>query len=366
VSDDQDKHGKTEAPTEKKLSDAIEKGNTPFSREIVSLASLLAMIAALTLMLPEMVFSVTSALAQQFALMDQPVLNSPGDTSRLFQGLIVAVLFKVAPLLVLLAVGGVAGSLLQNIPSAASERVAPDWSRLSPGKNLSKIIGKEALVEFAKAAVKFAVLAALIYFVLKAKISAVFNIGLAEPSAIPGVLLVTVLDILAPITILILVLAVVDLVWTRLKWWNDLKMTRQEQKEEHKNAEGDPLLKQRRRMIAQKRLKGRMMADVPKATLVVVNPTHFAVAMRYVAAEGGAPVVLAKGLDLVALKIRELSEEHKVPIVENKPLARSLYAATEVGDMIPPEYYKAVAEVIHFVERRRQLASNAKGSRSSL
>ncbi len=366
MSDDQDKHSKTEAPTEKKLSDAVEKGNTPFSREIVSLASLLAIIAALTLMLPEVVLSVTRALAQQFASLDQPVLNSPGDTSMLFKGLIDTVLFKVAPLLVLLALGGVAGSLLQNIPSAAGDRVAPDWSRLSPAKNLSKIIGKEALIEFAKAGAKFAALATLIYFVLKAKISAVFNIGLAEPSAIPGVLQTTVLDILSPITILILILAVADLVWTRLKWWNDLKMTRQEQKDEHKNAEGDPLLKHRRRMIAQKRLKIRMMADVPRATLVVVNPTHFAVAMRYVAAEGGAPVVLAKGLDLVALKIRELSEQHKVPIVENKPLARSLYAATEVGDMIPAEYYKAVAEVIHFVERKRQLASKPRGSKSSL
>jgi flagellar biosynthesis protein FlhB len=199
-------------------------------------------------------------------------------------------------------------------------------------------------------------LAIIAFIALSDKLRDLVSIGLGDPASIPGVLRRVGLDILTSTTIFIFLLAIADVVWTRLKWWDDLKMTRQELKDEHKTAEGDPLVKQKRKAIALKRSRSRMLADVPKATLVVVNPTHFAVAMRYVPAEGGAPVVLAKGLDVLALKIRELSDTHKIPIVENKPLARSLYGACEVGDVIPAEYYRAVAEVMHFVERRRQLS----------
>ena len=360
MSDQPDKESKTESPTEKKLSDALEKGNTPFSREIVSLGSLLAMIAAVTMVIPAMVLALTTTLRSYFEAMNQAALETPSDAAVLLKGLMQSVLIALVPVLMLIALGGVVGSLVQNIPSASWDRVAPNWDRLSPGKNINKIIGKEALVEFAKTTAKFLALSVLIYIVLKNKISDLFNIGLGDPSAIPDVIQKTALDILTPTAIFVLLLAIADMVWTRIKWWNDLKMTRQEQKDEYKNAEGDPQLKQKRRMVAQKRLKTRMMADLPKATLVVVNPTHFAVAMRYVPEEGGAPIVLAKGLDLVALKIRELCEEHKIPIVENKPLARSLFSSCEVGEMIPAEYYKAVAEVIHFVERRRQLTNSSR------
>ncbi len=358
MSDAADKDSKTEAPTEKKVSEAVEKGNTPFSREMVSLGSLLAIIALLGLNLSTSADILTRTLRLGFASLEQPVLQSPSDAANYLTQVMAAVLAIVVPALVLCAVGGIAGSLVQNIPSASWDRVAPKMSRLSPQKNLTRIIGKEAIVEFAKTSAKFIALSILVYFVLKGKLSDFFNSGLMDPSAIPAALLKTVRDIVVPTTVFVLLLAIVDLVWTRLKWWDDLKMTRQEQKDEHKNAEGDPHLKQKRRMIAQKRLKNRMMADIPKATMIIVNPTHYAVAMRYIASEGGAPLVLAKGLDLVALKIREVSATHKIPIVENRALARSLYSSCEIGDMIPPEYYKAVAEIIHFIERRRQLGNN--------
>jgi flagellar biosynthesis protein FlhB len=355
MNDDADKESKTEAPTEKKVFEAVEKGNTPFSREIVSLGSLLAIVALLGLYLSSSAEVLTRTLRIGFASLDQPVLQSPSDAANYLTQLMAAVLTTIVPALVLCALGGIVGSLIQNIPSATWDRVAPKFSRLSPQKNLSRIMGKEALIEFAKTSAKFIALSSLVYYVLKGKLSDILNAGLADPSVIPEALRKTTIDIVAPTAVFVMLLAIADLVWTRLKWWNDLKMTRQEQKDEFKNAEGDPLLKQKRRMIAQKRLNNRMMADVPKATMIIVNPTHYAVAMRYHASEGGAPVVLAKGLDLVALKIREISETHKIPIIENKPLARSLYGSCEVGDMIPPEYYKAVAEIIHFIERKRQL-----------
>jgi flagellar biosynthesis protein FlhB len=366
LSDQPDKESKTEAPSEKKVSDAVEKGNTPFSREIVSLGSLVAIVAVLSLTMSSASDSLTQTLRIRFATLDQSAFQTPSEAAIMLMNLMQNVLMVVVPVLVLFAMGGIVGSLVQNIPSASWDRVSPKMNRLSPSKNLSRIIGKEAVIEFMKTAAKFAALCILIYVVLKGKINELLNIGLGDPAAVPRVLQQTALDIVTPTAIFVLFLAIIDLVWTRIKWWNDLKMTRQEQKDEHKNAEGDPHLKQKRRMIAQRRLKSRMMADVPKATLVVVNPTHFAVAMRYVADEGGAPIVLAKGLDLVALKIREISEEHKIPVVENKSLARSLYGSCEVGEMIPPEYYKAVAEVMHFIEKKRQLGNGPRGAGTTI
>ncbi len=360
MSDQPERDSKTEAPSEKKLSEAVEKGNTPFSREIVSLGSLVAIISVFTLTLPSTVEVLTRTLHANFASIEQVVLQSPSEAAILLKNTMQSVLFLVVPVFLLFAAGGVVGSLVQNVPSASWDRVSPKWDRLSPSKNINRIVGKEAVIEFAKTTAKFFALCILIFVVLRSKIIDVFNLGLGDPSMIPAVLQKTTLDILTPTAIFVLLLAIADMVWTRLKWWNDLKMTRQEQKDEHKSAEGDPIMKQKRRMIAQKRLKSRMMADVPRATLVVVNPTHYAIAMRYIANEGGAPIVLAKGLDLVALKIRELSEHHKLPVVENKILARSLYGSCEVGEMIPPEYYKAVAEVIHYVERKRQLGDGTR------
>ena len=360
MSDEPDKESKTEAPTEKKTSEAIEKGNTPFSRELVSLGTLLTIILVLSLTLSSTVPQLTHTLRLSFSAVDQMNLDSPNEAMLLLSNLMKNILVLLVPVLLLFAIGGVIGSLIQNVPSATWDRVAPKMQRVYPTSNLKRIIGKEAIIEFLKTSAKFVALCILTYVVLKEKIFDLFNIGLGEPAAIPTVLQQTALDIVKPAAVFVLLLAIVDVVWTRIKWWNDLKMTRQEQKDEHKSAEGDPLFKQKRRMIAQNRLKTRMMADVPKATLVVVNPTHYAVAMRYVPLEGGAPVVLAKGLDLVALKIKEISASHNIPIVENKPLARSLFGSCEVGEMIPPEYYKAVAEVIHFIDRKQKL-SGGKG-----
>jgi flagellar biosynthesis protein FlhB len=355
VSDEVDKESRTEAPSDKKMSDAVEKGNTPFSRELVSLGSLLAIIALLGLNITHVADELMRTLRIGFANLDQPLLQTPSDAANYLSQQLTSVLRVLVPALLLCALGGILGSLVQNIPSATWERVAPKMNRLSPQRNLTRIVGKEALIEFAKTSAKFIALSILVYTVLKGKLADVLDAGLVDPALIPGILRKTSMDIVVPTTVFILLLSVIDMVWTRTKWWEDLKMTRQEQKDEHKSSEGDPHFKQKRRMIAQKRLKSRMMADVPKATVIIVNPTHYAVAMRYVASEGGAPIVLAKGLDLVALRIREISEEHKIPVIENKPLARSLYGSCEIGEMIPPEYYKAVAEIIHFIDRRRQL-----------
>jgi flagellar biosynthesis protein FlhB len=366
MSEAPDKESKTEVPTERRLSEAVEKGNTPFSREAVSLGSLLAILLALQTLLPSLAQNLLQGLASRFGALEQFSLATGADVTRHLSAHLLLLFAVLAPCLLLVALGGIAGSLAQNSPSAVAERVMPKWERLSPANNFKRIMGREALVEAAKLLVKFAVLVGVAYFVLRSRIMQALTAGFQDPRSVPEELRHASAQILGAVTAAILVLAVVDMIWTRLKWWNDLRMTRQEQKEEFKNSEGDPLFKGRRRMLAQKRLKTRMLADMPRATFVVANPTHFAVALRYVPAEGGAPLVIAKGLDHLALKIREISGEHAIPVVENKPLARSLYGSCEVGSMIPPEHFRAVAEVIHFIERRKSLASSRRTSSSRL
>jgi flagellar biosynthetic protein FlhB len=160
--------------------------------------------------------------------------------------------------------------------------------------------------------------------------------------------------ILAAICIATALLMSADVFWSRFHWKQQLRMTRQEVKDEVKQAEGDPLVKSKLRSLAMDRSRKRMMAAVPRATLVIANPTHFAIALRYVREEGGAPMVLAKGKDIIALKIREIAEQNLIPVVEDKALARSMYNSVEVDRPIPAAFYRAVAELIHFLYARNQ------------
>jgi flagellar biosynthetic protein FlhB len=158
---------------------------------------------------------------------------------------------------------------------------------------------------------------------------------------------------IAAVMLALLVISGADFAWARIHWRRDQRMSRQELKDEIKQAEGDRLMKSRLRSLRLDRSRKRMLSAVPRATMVVVNPTHYAVAMRYVRAERGAPLVLAKGVDLIALKIREIATEADVPIIEDKPLARALYDSVAVDSAIPPEFYRAVAEIVHLVQEKR-------------
>jgi flagellar biosynthetic protein FlhB len=158
--------------------------------------------------------------------------------------------------------------------------------------------------------------------------------------------------LVSAIAIATIVLVAADLLWARFKWRSDLMMTKQEVKEEYKQMEGDPMVKARMRSLAQDRSRKRMLAAVPKATFVIANPTHYAIALRYERSEASAPIVVAKGQDLIALKIREIAEKNGVPVIEDKPLARSMYNHVEVDRMIPPDFYKAVAQILFYILTR--------------
>jgi flagellar biosynthetic protein FlhB len=354
-----DKESKTEEPTERRIRDAIEKGNVPVSREASIFASLAGILIIAAFLLASPVKRLSFSLEQ---LIDEPeewALDGGRDASQLFAAIGGEAGRFLVPLVVTLAVAGIAAAFLQNAPQIALERIRPDASRLSLRKGWQRVFGLQGQIEFLKAAFKFAVVSIVALVLLRSEEHRVVNAMFVEPTALPELILAIAMRLLAAVSVATIVLVAADLVWVRAHWRRDLRMSRQELKDEFKEVEGDPFVKARLRSLGRDRARRRMIAAVPRATLVIANPTHFAVALRYVREEGGAPMVLAKGQDLVALKIREVAEKHDIPIVEDKALARSMYDSVEVDRMIPAEFYRAVAEIIYFLQShgtRRTLA----------
>jgi flagellar biosynthesis protein FlhB len=352
MADAPDKDSKTEEPTEKKQADALEKGNVPFSREAAILASLAGILLISSFFLVSGVAHLNLSLRR---LIDNPggwSLENSADAIRLFEAIGLDAARLLIPVIIVLATAGLLSSFLQNPPKMVLERIQPQLSRLSIAKGWTRLFGRQGQVEFLKALFKMAAVCVLCLMVLKTAQHDILNAMFMEPSALPGVVWIMTNRLLATVVVATVVLVAADLVWSNLFWHRELRMTRQELKDEMKQVDGDPIVKARLRSLARDRLRKRMIASVPRATLVIANPTHYAIALRYVREEGGAPMVIAKGQDLIALKIREIATQHGIPVVEDKMLARSLYKAVEVDKMIPPAFYKAVAEIVIFLSGR--------------
>jgi flagellar biosynthesis protein FlhB len=352
MADDSD-DDKTEEPTDKKISDAIERGNTPVSRELAFFTSLVAYLIIEIYLLP----ASTPELARQIShFLDDPSgwrLETGGDATLLIKSVaFILARFLGPPIFVLMAFG-VGGTVLQNTPSFVASRIAPDFSRISPISGFKRLFGPRGWTEFFKSALKLLAVGAVVALLVGAQKYALVEAMFVDVSLLPHKLIALCIAATTAVTLAVLVIAGADFTWTRIHWRRDLRMSRHEVKEEIKQAEGDRMLKARLRSLRMDRARRSMMKNVPKATMVIVNPTHYAVAMRYVRSEGGAPTVLAKGTDLVALKIREIAFEHEIPVIEDKPLARSLYDAVTVDAVIPQEFYRAVAEIVHLIHSKR-------------
>ena len=353
MSEAPDRESKTEEPTEKKMGDAREKGNVPYSREAGTLASLLGILIVTSFFLVNGVAHLKSSLHR---LVDNPgawSLEGHADAALLFQSIGLDAARLLLPAVIVLAAAGILSSVLQNAPRLVLERIRPQLSRLSISKGWRRVFGAQGRLEFLKALFKLAAVCLLGFMVLRSTHNSVVNALFMEPAALPTLILEMASRLIATVAVATIVLVAADVVWSRVYWQRELRMTHQEVKDEMKQADGDPLVKARLRSLARDRMRKRMMAAVPRATLVIANPTHFAVALRYVREEGGAPLVIAKGQDLIALKIREIAVEHGIPVIEDKALARSLYKVVEVDKMIPAEFYKAVAEIVFYVLGRQ-------------
>lgn len=355
MADDSDKESKTEEATEQKIRDALEKGNMPFSRE----APVLAGFASFLVIAVFVAAPATTKLAVFLReLIDRPedwLLNSAEDASRLFSVLALAVGAALLPVFIIIPLAGIASSAFQNAPRIVGERIRPQASRISPLKGWQRIFGRAGQVEFLKSLAKF-LAASLIVFIVFFQGNSLFTDAVAtDPSALPEFLRENMVRLLVANVLAITAIAAFDLAWSRIHWRQELRMTRQEVKDELKQSEGDPLVKSRLRSLGRDRARRRMISAVPTATLIVANPTHFSVALRYKPNEDAAPVVVAKGQDLIALKIRELAAQHSIPVFEDVPLARALYKQVNVDQMIAPEFYKAVAELIRIINTRHAL-----------
>jgi flagellar biosynthetic protein FlhB len=348
-----DQESKTEQPTEKKIRDALEQGKIPVSREASIFASMAALMVIQSFLIGQGVQQLVPTLKGFLDDPDGIRLSTGADAQNLLSVVGVQAMRFMLPLIVVLISFGLAASLLQNAPRLVLDRIQPDFSRISPAKGWSRLFGAQGLMEFGKAVFKLVSVSLVVGFMLRASEARAFEAMYTDPAALPEMILTIAMRIVAAICITTILLVALDLAWSRFQWRRELRMTKQELKDEHKQAEGDPLVKARLRSLARDRSRRRMIASASKASLVIANPTHFAVALRYQRDENPAPLVLAKGADAIALKIRAVAEQNNIPVIENKALARALYEAVQVDQVIPSEFFRPVAEIIYFLQSRQ-------------
>lgn len=350
---EEDDASKTEEPTGKRLEKAREEGNVPISQEIKSLLMLVGGLTAVGMFAPQVAGDIRDTLV--------PFIARPHDMPTDFQSLRLlvsgtlldvglALLFPIS-ILVGLAVLSV---YLQVGFVYSPKRIKPSLNKLNIIKGLQQFFSPKRLVELLKSLAKLGLIGAALWVVVWPRLDWLLQLPGMETAAMLLKTRTLILILVATVIGVMLAVSLADMLWVRYQNHKKLKMTKQEVKDEHKQSEGDPQVKSRIRAIRMERVRKRMMAAVPTADVVITNPTHFAVALAYNMDEMAAPKVVAKGADLIAKKIREIAEENKVPLVENPPLARALYAAVEVDQFIPPEHYKPVAEVISYVMKLKK------------
>lgn len=345
-----DKDQKTQEPTQKKLEDSRKKGEVataPETRHAVMFVAMILVCGSLgmtALAGLERMFIQVWGGASEFRL-------EPHGAQAFATGVFTELGATLAPLLGVLLLFAALIPFVQGKPTLAWTRLAPKWSKLSPMAGFGRLFGTRGLVEFLKTVAKFALVTTVALIVVWPKAVAVDQLVGMEPAVIARTAGSIVLMMLKAVALLVGALALFDWVYQRRAFLTRMRMSLQEVKDEHKQAEGDPHFKARRRSIAAERSRRRMMSAVPSASVIVTNPTHYAVALKYDHGQMAAPVVVAKGVDAVALKIREIAAEAKVPIVESPPLARALFATADIDRPIPMEHYKAVAEIIGYIMR---------------
>ncbi|MDE6620136.1 MAG: flagellar biosynthesis protein FlhB [Lachnospiraceae bacterium] len=345
---------KTEEPTAKKKSDTRKDGKVPKSKELSNGVELIALFLILKFWVGHMGQNFMELFSEIYEKMPAYTTYWGGNIVRedyriLINSVYLELLKQLLPFFLVGIFIAVGINMLQFKFQISTKPLKPKFSKLNPVSGAKRLISKDKIIELLKSIVKVVLIMAIVYSTIKGDwVYLVQFYGMPLNQAIELIGNV-VINMGLKISLVFMIVAFADLFYQRYKFKNDIKMTKQEVKDEYKNAEGDPQIKGKIRNKMREASQRRMMQDVPKADVVITNPTHYAVAIRYDAAIGSAPVVLAKGADYVAQKIKEIARESNVEIVENKPLARMLYANVDIGQEVPPELYQAVAEVLAMV-----------------
>ncbi|MBH0236886.1 flagellar biosynthesis protein FlhB [Methylobrevis albus] len=347
MAEGQDDSEKTEEPTHRRLEQAHEKGDVAKSQEVVAFFTMAAVTAIIALSagrISSTLFTPLGGIIEQAGILSL----DGGVLRRLWLEIGIDLILALGLPLAMMVIAGAAGHMVQHRPVFSAESLKPKFSKVSPLAGVKRLFSPEALVNFAKGLTKLTLVASVMLLVLWPQRRLLDGMVTTDVAAILGITQALSVQMLIAVMAVLALIAGLDFLWQKQRWMKRQRMSLKEIKDEFKQQEGDPHIKAKIRQIRMERSRRRMMAAVPKASVIITNPTHYAVALMY---EAGmqAPVCVAKGVDAVALKIREVGRDNDVPIVENPPLARALYAAVDLDATIPEEHYRAVAEVIGFV-----------------
>ncbi len=346
----EDQSSKTEEPTGKKIADSRSKGQVAISQEIKSWFIILAGALMLISILPSMMGNLNKTLAK--FITSPHAINMDFRHIRFFLAEeLMDLAIIIAPFFGTMVIVAIFASAVQTGLLWAPDKIKPQLSKISIISGAKRVFGTRAVVEFSKGILKLALVSIVAFSMAFPTIMDIELFTSWDLVTTMDRIHVMVLLLMAGTVAVMTVIAALDFFYQKYSHHQQQKMTKQEVKDEHKQQEGDPLIKSRIRQLRVERARQRMMTAVPKADVVITNPTHYAVALEYKMENMPAPKLVAKGTDAVALRIRDIAEENEVPVVENPPLARALYAAVELDEEIPEEHYKAVAEVIGYVMR---------------
>ncbi len=339
--------------TERRMDQARERGDVPVAREAPVATLYIAALIGITLL--------GGTIAQKIGAIVLPMLDQPETLLDLTtegwrdagQAVAMALALAILPFFAMTMAGTLLPYLLQNAITVAPDRIQPKLSNLSPSRGVKRIFGGRSLFEFGKSMVKMIVIAVAAYVMARPIYDRSVGYVAMDLALLPEMLRHAIFVILAVATAISVAIAGIDTPYQHWAHRRRMRMTLQEMREELRDSEGDPQVRSRRRMLRRKRARSRMMHEVPKATVIVTNPTHVAVALRYRRGEDAAPVVVAKGVELIALQIRKVARANGIAIVENPPLARVLNSTVDIGDVIPHEHFETVAKIIGLVWARR-------------
>ncbi len=345
---------KTEEPTGKKLNDARKEGQVAKSKEIANAFGILALFIILKVYVGTIGTRFIESFHVVYGQIPELVKMYNGNLSVaslqvLLRSMMLRLLTIIAPVLLIGLMVAVICDIVQVKWRPTTKPIKPKFSKLSPVKGFARIFSPNSLVELLKSLLKLVVIGYVVYSYLKGRVGQIFLLYDITLNQAIGLIGEIAIDLGIRIAMVYMVIAFLDFWYQKWKFRQDMKMTKQEVKDEYKNQEGDPQVKAKQKQRMREASMRRMMSQLPEADVVITNPTHYAVAVKYDPEKYDAPYVLAKGEDYLAQKIKDVAREHEIEIVENKPLARMLYANVEIGGLIPPELYQAVAEVLAFV-----------------